>query len=157
MVNFPIQRRQDPALNPFAELENLQREMNRLFDFSLARTGCDDTSLLGGQWAPAIDIYDSKDSLVVKADLPGLSKDEIDVSIQDNVLTISGEKKRESKVTENDFLRTERFYGSFHRAVTLPAEVDRSKVQANFRDGVLELTLPKKEDAKPKQIKIDIK
>lgn len=157
MNNFPIRKRQDSALTPFADLENLQREMNRLFDFSLSRPGYDDTSLLGGQWGPAIDIYDSKDNLVVKADLPGLSKDEIDVSIQENILTISGEKKRESKVKEEDYFREERFYGSFHRAITLPTEVDRTKVQANFKDGVLELTLPKKEEAKPQQIKIDVK
>lgn len=157
MTNFPIKRRQDLALTPFSDLENLQREMNRLFDFSLARQGYDDTSLLGGHWAPAIDIYDSKDNIVVKADLPGLNKDEIVVSIQENILTISGEKKRESKIKEDDYFREERFYGSFHRAITLPTQVDRTKVQASFKDGVLELTLPKKEEAKPQQIKIDVK
>ena len=157
MTNFPIRRNHDLTLTPFTDLETLQREMNRLFDFSLSRPGYNDTSLLGGQWAPLVDIYDSKDNLVVKADLPGLSKDDIEVSIQENILTISGEKKQELNVSEDEYLRTERFYGSFHRAITLPTEVDRAKVQANFKDGVLELILPKKEEAKPQQIKIDVK
>ena len=157
MTNFPIRRNHDLTLTPFTDLETLQREMNRLFDFSLSRPGYDDTSLLGGQWAPLVDIYDSKDNLVVKADLPGLSKEDIQVAIQENILTISGEKKQELNVSENEYLRTERFYGSFHRAITLPTEVDRTKVQANFKDGVLELILPKKEEAKPQQIKIDVK
>jgi len=157
MTNFPIRRNHVLTLAPFTDLEAIQREMNRLFDFSLSRPGYDDTSLLGGQWAPLVDIYDSKDNLVVKADLPGLRKDDIQVAIQEKILTISGEKKQELNVSENEYLRTERFYGSFHRAITLPIEVDRTKVQANFKDGVLELVLPKKEEAKPQQIKIDVK
>ena len=157
MTNFPIRRNHDLTLTPFTDLETLQREMNRLFDFSHSRPGYDDTSLLGGQWAPLVDIYDSKDNLVVKADLPGLSKDDIQVAIQENILTISGEKKQELNIRENEYLRTERFYGSFHRAITLPTEVDRTKVQANFKEGILELILPKKEEAKPQQIKIDVK
>ena len=157
MTNFPIKKREDFGVNSFADLENLQREMNRLFDFFPSRWGYEDTSLLGSQWAPAIDIFDSKDNLVVKADLPGLNKDDINVSIQENILTISGEKKQELNVKEDDYLRTERFYGSFHRAITLPIEVDRTKVQASFKDGVLELILSKKEEAKPQQIKIDVK
>ena len=157
MTNFPTRRNHDLTLTPFTDLETLQREMNRLFDFSLSRPGYDDTSLLGGQWAPLVNIYDSKDNLVVKADLPGLSKDDIQVAIQENILTISGEKKQELNIREDEYLRTERFYGSFHRAITLPTEVDRTKVQANFKDGILELILPKKEEAKPQQIKIDVK
>ncbi len=157
MKNYPIQRRQHRASNQSGELENLQREMNNLFDISLSRPDYDDTSLLGGMWAPAIDIFDTKDSLVVKTDLPGMDKNDISVSIQQNILTISGDKKRESKIKEDDYLRTERFYGSFHRSITLPVDVDQTKVHASFKDGVLELTIPKKEDAKPQQIKIDVK
>jgi HSP20 family protein len=156
MVYLPS-RRQNSGLNPFVELENLQREMNRLFDFSFFKGTDEDSSLWKSQWAPAIDVFDSKDSLVIKADLPGLNKDEIDVSIQDNILTIRGEKKQEFKNKENNYLRSERFYGIFHRAIALPAEVDRAKIQASFKDGVLELTLPKSEESKPKQIKIDVK
>ncbi len=157
MANVPTKRTKDwNIISPFQELENLQREMNRLFDLTFPRLGEADTTLLGGQWTPAIDIYDSKDNIVVKADLPGLKKDDIEVSIQDNILTIKGEKKQEREVKEEDYIRSERFYGSFHRSISLPSEVDSSKVKAVFKDGVLELTLSKKEEAKPKQIKIDI-
>ncbi len=157
MANVPTKRTKDwNVISPFQELENLQREMNRLFDLTFPRLGETDTTLLGGQWAPAIDIYDSKDNVVVKADLPGLKKDDIEVLIQDNILTIKGEKKQEREVKEEDYIRSERFYGSFHRSISLPSEVDGSKVKAVFKDGVLELTLPKKEEAKPKQIKIDV-
>ena len=151
MTNYP-RKRQDWYLNPFSELENLQRQMNKLFDYSLYQPEYSDTSILGSQWVPAIDIYDSKDSIKVKVDLAGLKKEDIDVSIQENVLTIKGEKKRSSEVKEDAYLRTERFTGTFHRSITLPTEVDQEKVQASFRDGVLELVLPKKEEAKPKQI-----
>jgi len=157
MANLPAKRTKGwNVISPFQELENLQREMNRLFDLTFPRLGEVDTTLLGGQWAPAIDIYDSKDNVVVKADLPGLNKDNIDVSIQDNVLTIKGEKKQEKEVKEEDYIRSERFYGSFHRSITLPSEIDSTKVRASFKDGVLELVLPKKEEAKPKQIKINV-
>jgi HSP20 family protein len=101
-------------------------------------------------------VHDSKDNLVVRADLPGLKKEDIEVSIQDGILVIRGEKKEEAERKGNGAVRTERFYGSFHRAVSLPAAVDDAKVKASYKNGVLELTLPKKEEAKPKQIKIDL-
>jgi HSP20 family protein len=156
MRQFPSTRR-DWYLNPFAELENLQREMNKLFDLSGPRTDHSDVALLGGQWAPAIDLYDSKDNIVVKIDLPGMKKEDIDITIQENVLSIKGEKKRLTNIPEDGYVRTERSFGSFYRSVTLPASVDRDKVQAVFNNGVLDLTLPKKEEAKPKQIKVDVK
>ena len=155
MTNYPS-KKQDWYSNPFSELESLQRQMNKLFDYSLYKPEYSDTSILGSQWAPAIDIYDSKDSITVKADLAGLKKEDIDVSIQENVLTIKGEKRRSSEAKEEAYLRTERFTGTFHRSITLPTEVAQEKVQASFKDGMLELTLPKKEDAKPKQIKIEV-
>lgn len=150
-------RRNDWLADPFSELENLQKEMNRLFDFSFARRPRGDSTLLGGQWSPAIDVYDSKDNILVKADLPGLTKDEIEVSIQDDNLIIKGEKKKDTEVKEENYYRTERFYGSFYRTVELPAQVEADKVDAKYEDGVLSLTLPKKEDAKPKKITIDVK
>jgi len=157
MRNLPVKNTKEwHAISPFQELENLQREMNRLFDLTFPKIGDMDATLLGGQWAPAIDIYDSKDNIVVKADLPGLDKDNIDISIQDNLLTIKGEKKQKNDVKEEDYIRSERFYGSFHRSLTLPTDVDSTNVKATFKDGVLELVLPKKEEAKPKQIKINV-
>ncbi len=156
MKNYPTIKR-DWSLDPFSELENLQREMNKLFDFSFHGPEFSNTSLLGGRWAPSIDLYDSKDNIVVKTDLPGVSKGDIEVMIQDNMLTIKGEKKRSSDMKEEDYFRTERFIGTFHRSISLPTSVDRDNAQASYNNGVLELTLPKKEEAKPKQIKIEVK
>ena len=107
-------------------------------------------------WSPAVDVYDNKDNLVIKADLPGIKQNEINVSVEDDILTIKGEKKKETEVKEDNFYRLERAYGSFERSFTLPTNVDASKIKAAYKDGVLELTLPKKEETKPKQIKVDI-
>ena len=143
--------------DPFRDLEAIQNEMNRMFDSSLVRWGDRDTGLLEGAWSPAIDIYDSKDNVMVKADIPGMKKDEIDVSVHGDTLILKGEKKQEKETKEKDFVRTERFCGSFNRAIRLPSEVDAAKVNASYKNGVLELVLPKKEESKPKQLKIDIK
>lgn len=152
-----VPRKRDTNLVPFKGLFDLQREMNDLFDnFSLGRWFDREDSLFQGAWTPAIDVHDSKDNIVVRADLPGMKKDNIEVSIQDGVLVIRGEKKEETERKEKNAVRTERFYGSFHRAVSLPTAVDDAKVKASYKNGVLELTLPKKEEAKPKQIKIDV-
>ena len=143
-------------LDPFREMESIQREMNRLFDFSLTRGGDRERGLLEGLWNPAIDIYDSKDTLLIKAELPGVNKEDIELSVHNNVLTIKGEKKQEKETNEKGFVRSERFYGSFNRTISLPADVDAGKVQAEFKNGVLNVTLPKKEEAKKQQIKIDV-
>lgn len=141
----------------FGNLENIQREMNRMFNLSLAREGHRDMGLLDGAWSPAVDIYDSKDNILVKADIPGLSKDDIDVTVQADTLIIKGEKKQEKETREKDHVRTERYYGSFQRAIRLPADVQADRVEATYKNGVLELVLPKSEKAKPKQIKLDVK
>ncbi len=143
--------------DPFRDLEAIQNEMNKMFNSSLVRWVDRDVGLLEGAWSPAIDIYDSKDNVMVKADIPGMKKDEIEVSVHGDTLIIKGEKKQEKEVKEKDYVRTERFYGSFNRAISLPAAVDASKVNATYKNGVLELVLPKKEESKPKQLKIDIK
>lgn len=155
-----IRRNQNgsPTLwDPFHMLETLQDDMNRLFDFSFSKWPEKSTGLLQGGWSPAIDIYDEKDELIVKADLPGLTKDDIEVTIEGNILTLKGEKKHEEKTKEKDYVREERFYGAFHRAIALPTSVDADKVKAAYKNGVLELTLPKKEEAKPKQINVEVK
>ena len=107
-------------------------------------------------WFPAVDAYEDKEKLVIKADLPGLKQSEIDVSVEDGVLTIKGEKKKENEVKEKNYYHLERAYGSFERRFTLPTNVDTSKIKANYKEGVLELALTKKEEAKPKQIKVDV-
>lgn len=144
------------TLLPFSDLEKIQDEMNKLFNFSLARWPQREVSLLEKAWFPAIDLYDLKDNILVKADLPGMTKDDIDISIQDNLLVIKGEKKQKKEVKEGNLIKTERFYGTFNRTVSLPAEIDLDKVSATYKEGVLELNLPKKEESKPKQISVKV-
>ncbi len=147
--------RKETGLDLFDDLGNFQQEMNRLFDVTLHRPfkfGNGDKL-----WAPAVDIMDEKDQIKVKADLPGLKKEDIEVNVENDVLTIKGEKKEEKETKEKDYIRSERYYGAFHRAFTLPASVDAAKVNASYKEGVLEISLPKKEGAKAKQNKIEIK
>ena len=143
--------------NPFYEMERLQREMNRFLDPMLSASRDGSASLLDGFWSPAVDVVDKEDSIVVKADLPGLAREDVDVSIENNVLTIRGEKKRGQELLDGEVIRAERYYGGFYRAFTLPSTADADKIQASFNNGVLELVILKKEEAKPKQIKIDVK
>jgi HSP20 family protein len=107
-------------------------------------------------WVPAVDIHDNKDNLVIKADLPGMTQKDIEVSVEDDVLRIKGEKKKEHEDKKDNFYRLERSYGYFERSFSLPANVDASKINAAYKNGVLELTLPKKEEVKQKQIKVNI-
>lgn len=148
-------RARETGMDLFDNLEDIQREMNRLFDFRLNRPGKSGVSAT--EWMPAVDVVDEKDQIRVKADLPGLKKEEIGVSVDNGILTIKGEKKEEKETKEKEYIRSERYYGAFHRSFTLPVGVDAQKVNAGYKDGVLEITLPKKEDAKSKQIKVDIK
>jgi HSP20 family protein len=155
MAIIPWRPRRD-VWQPFREMETLQNEMNKFFDFSLGRLPVKSMGLMEGAWSPSVDVFESKDNIMVKADMPGMKKEDIDISVHGDTLIIKGEKKGESESEENDHVKTERFYGSFNRALTLPSEVDETKVKASYKDGVLELILPKKEEEKPKQIKVDI-
>jgi HSP20 family protein len=134
-------------------LTDLQEEMNRLFDLSSGGFRGEGVAA----WAPSLDVYEDKDTLVVKADLPGIEEKDIDISIQGDVLTLRGERKQEEEVKEKGYHRCERCYGSFQRSFTLPYSVDQSKVKASYKGGVLEVRLPKAEEAKQKRIKIDVK
>ena len=136
----------------FDRLATFRDEVNRLFDFSWPSRD----SGLFSNWSPALDVFDDKDNLVVKAELPGLKKDEIDLSLHDGVLTISGERKHEREQKEGGTFRSERFFGKFQRSVTLPTAVDANKVNASYKDGVLTVELPKAEEAKPKQIQVSV-
>ena len=141
-------------IEPFQPLEEMEREMNRVLGISFPRP----TQFVGHDlWSPAVDIVDGKDEITVKAEIPGMTKDQIEVLVQNDVLTIKGEKKEEKEVKEKDCVRKERYYGSFNRSFTLPSGVDAKAVKAIYRDGILEVVLPKKEDGKSKQTKIDIK
>ena len=135
---------------PFNRLATLRDEFDRLFDFSWPSR---DTGLLGG-WSPALDVYDDKDNLVVTLEVPGMKKEEIDISRHDGMLTISGERKEEREQTEGQPFRSERYFGKFQRSLSLPAAVEANKVKASYKDGILTITLPKAEGAKPKQISV---
>jgi HSP20 family protein len=107
-------------------------------------------------WAPPVDIYENGDNLVLKAELPGVNPDDVEIRVEDNTLYLKGERKFEKEVKEQNYHRVERSYGSFTRSFSLPNSVDADKVAANYKDGVLTLTMPKKEEAKPKTIKINV-
>jgi HSP20 family protein len=112
--------------------------------------------LLEGEWAPSVDVAETDEEIVVTAELPGIKQEEVDISIADNVLTLKGEKKEEKEVKEKNYHRIERSYGSFQRSISLPTGVDAGKAKATYKDGILCVTVPKVEEAKPKQIKIDV-
>jgi HSP20 family protein len=130
--------------------------MDRLFSEALGRGWAGEEGLATGVWVPPVDVYETGESIVLKADLPDVDKDEVDISIENNILTIKGERKREHEIKENNFYRMERSYGSFSRSFTLPPTVASDKVEASFNDGVLTLILPKREESKPKQIKVKV-
>jgi len=107
--------------------------------------------------SPAVDMYDKKDEIVVKAEIPGVEKENVRISLSDNMLTIKGETKKEEEVKEEDYYYSERSYGSFARTLSLPSKVKSDKIKASFKNGILEIHLPKAEEAKPKEIKIEVK
>lgn len=140
--------------DPFKDLQALQDRMNRLFQEGVGRTGRSD-EVLGGHWIPAVDIYEDDQEFVVKAELPGLESKDVDVQIQENVLTLKGERRLEREIDKERYHRLERSYGTFQRSFTLPNIVEQEKVKAKFKDGVLEIRIPKEERVKPKQIKVE--
>src|SRR5204863_826710 len=138
---------------PFRGATSLQDNVNRLCHDVFERR--DEESSLTA-WAPAVDIYETEHELVVKADLPDIDPKDLDIRVENNILTIRGERKFEKKVNEENYLRVERAYGSFARSFTLANSVNSDAIKADYQNGVLTLTIPKKEEAKPKQIKINV-
>ncbi|HJX14229.1 MAG TPA: Hsp20/alpha crystallin family protein [Candidatus Deferrimicrobiaceae bacterium] len=144
-------------LDPFRDLSVIQERMNQIFEDALARSRGREEGLRTGMWTPSVDIYENNDSVVVKAELPGVERDQISVEVKDGILTLRGERKFEKEVKEESYHRIERSYGNFQRSFSLPVSVEQDKVTARFKDGVLEVILPKKEQARPKQIQVDVK
>jgi HSP20 family protein len=139
---------------PMGHLQSFQDEMNRMFN-QFFRGGSGEEGSWGHYtWTPPVDIYETDDALVFTADLPGVSKDEVSIEVHQNTLTLRGERKRDAAVKEDNYHRLERAYGSFQRSFVLPTVVDQEKVQATYREGILELHLPKLESAKPRRIAI---
>src|SRR4030088_621263 len=138
---------------PFRGASTLQEQVSRLFSDVLDRTG-EESSLTA--WAPSVDIYETEHELVVKADLPDVDPKDLDIRVENNILTIRGERKFEKNVNQENYLRVERAYGSFARSFTLANTVNAEAIKADYQNGVLTLTIPKKEEAKPKQIKVTV-
>ena len=153
-MNLIRYQRPDLAWPTFGRLSSLRDELDRLFESPFA--GLTNASQLLSGWTPALDVYEDKENFIVKAELPGMKNEDIDVSLHDGSLSISGERKSETKHKDAEVYRAERFFGRFQRTVTLPAPVAADKVKAQYKDGVLTITLPKTEEAKPKQIDVNV-
>lgn len=141
---------------PFRDLVALQERMNRMFDDSLRTRGGEEDWALGGSWAPACDIYEQDGSVVLKAELPGVDPKDVDIRVENNVLTLRGERKLDQEVGKDSYHRVERAYGTFTRSFTLPSVINTEQIKADYKDGVLEVTLPKRAEARPRQIQISV-
>ena len=139
--------------DPFRDLRTLQEEVNRLFSTNLTRA-FDDEGIGRGAWAPSVDIYENKDQIVLEAELPGMNQDDFDLSIENNVITLRGERKFEKTDESDNYHRVERSYGSFTRSFTLPQTVSAEGATAEYSNGVLRVTLPKREETKARRIQV---
>jgi HSP20 family protein len=151
------ERRQVMALarwNPNRDMMSVRDEMSRVLNEAFGRGASDESAWFSGAWTPPVDIYETDEALVMKAELPGFSKDDISIELKENTLVIKGERKREDEVKEGNYHRMERSYGAFQRAFMLPMTVDQEKVKAAYKDGILELRLPKVQAAQPKRIAV---
>jgi HSP20 family protein len=142
--------------DPFREVTTLQERINRLFEDAFPRAREQEEDLSPGGWRPVVDIYERETAVVLKAELPGIKKEDVSVELKDNVLTIKGERKTESEIKEEKYYRRERTYGSFSRSFNLQYTVNPDKIKARFKDGVLEIEVPKPEEEKPKQINVNV-
>ena len=152
-----LTRWQRPELSTwpgFGRLTDIREDIDRLFESPLAELAR--TSNLLSGWTPALDLYEDKDNLYVKMELPGMKREDIDVSLHEGSLSVSGERKSEQKHEDAEVYRAERFVGRFQRTVTLPTPVSADKVKAQYQDGILSITLPKTEEAKPKHINVNV-
>ena len=140
--------------SPWREMNTLQNQLNHLFDDSFFQPSRSDDGLGLGTWHPVVDMFDEDDRIVIKAELPGMDKNDIAVDVKDRVLTLSGERTHDNAVKEENYYRRERAYGRFQRAFSLPVDVDSDKIKADFKDGLLKIEVPKPEKQKPKEITI---
>ena len=142
--------------SPFREMERMQREMDRLFNGGLAAFGRGEEAMTISEWAPCVDITEDNKEFVVEAELPEVKKEDVKVTVEDDVLTIRGERKAEKEETGKKYHRIERSYGSFERSFTLPEAADAGKISSEFKDGVLTVHLPKNSNGKRKAIEIKV-
>jgi HSP20 family protein len=141
---------------PFRDLITMQERMSRLFDETLSRVWKEE-GLQRGLWSPPVDVVDREHEVVLKMDLPEMSQSEIDIKVEENTLTIKGERKFIKETPEENYVQIERPYGGFHRQFTLPKRIDQDKIKASYKDGVLSVVLPKTEEVYPKQVSIEVK
>ncbi len=141
--------------NPFTELINMQDRMSRLFGDTYLKPTLGEREI-GDEWSPAVDIYEDTDGVILKIELPEMDMKDIDVKIEDNTLNVRGERKLEREDKKDNYHRVERYYGTFSRSFTLPSTVNQEKVKASYDRGVLRITLPRKEDTKPRKITIEV-
>jgi HSP20 family protein len=137
---------------PFRELEEWERRLDDLFGRPLWRLPVEERG-----WMPAVDVFDKEDKFIVKAELPGMKEEDIDVSVVGDTLSIRGEKKTETEVSNEDYYQSECSYGSFYRSIPIPSNVDATKIEASFEDGVLEVALPKSAKVRPKKVSVSAK
>ncbi|MBI3948962.1 MAG: Hsp20/alpha crystallin family protein [Acidobacteria bacterium] len=140
--------------DPFQDLTTLQHRINRLFEDVFPSAERTELARTQPVWTPAVDIYEEPEAIFIEADLPGLTKDDVSVNLENNVLTIQGQRKWAREDQQDNYHRIERSYGSFTRSFTLPSHVNPEAIEAEFKDGVLRVRLPKLEQAKPRQIKV---
>jgi len=141
---------------PLRDLVSTHDHFNQLFNETFARAFGDQKEVSLRTWVPPVDICETEDSLVLKAELPGIKPDDVEIRVEDNTLYLKGERKFEKEVKDENFHQVERSYGSFSRSFSLPSSIDSDKVKAEYQNGILTLTMPKREEAKPKTIKIDV-
>ena len=139
--------------DPFRDLISIREKMNRLFEDAVTARG-DDKDMVSSSWTPSVDIYESENDLVLKAELPGIEDKDIEIKIEDNTLTLKGERNLEKEVKEDNHHRIERSYGSFFRSFSLPHYIDQDKIKAEHEDGILKITMAKKPELKPRKVKV---
>lgn len=140
--------------DPFRNMATLHSQVNRLFENSLQSGRTDNSALT--TWAPAVDIHENENALVITADLPGMDEKDLDIRVENNMLTVRGERKFDQKVKEENYLRIERTYGAFSRSFSLPNTVNTEAIKAEYKNGVLAVELPKRAESKPKQVKVNV-
>ena len=142
--------------DPFRNMTTLQDRINRIFDETASRSGDYDVEVNKCDWRPVVDIYDTQKAIVINAELPGVLKESITLDVKENILTLKGERKSEDEVSQENYYRMERCFGTFERAFTLPATIDAGKITANFKDGMLRIEIPKLQEKKQQQITINV-
>lgn len=140
---------------PYGAVASLQNSINKLFNDAFTRTNVDEDFALSA-WKPVVDIFDKDDAIAIHVELPGVKKEDVAIEVKDNVLTLRGERSESQEIKEDKYYRKERTFGSFHRAFSLPSAINPDTIKATFKDGILEIEIPKPEEQKPKQVKISI-